>query len=389
MSRILALNTGSSSVKFALAEGDDISLRGQISQLPDAPVLELREANEESRREPLTDVIDQAGAVSILLDRIDAHTRGQPLDAVGHRVVHGGPFFDGPARVTDDVLRRIRQLVPLAPLHQPSALEAIDAVARRMPGVLQTGSFDTSFHRSQEPHVQLYALPEDYTRRGILRYGFHGLSYDHVSSEVARLLPDINEPRIVAAHLGSGASLCAIRGRRSVATSMGFSALEGLPMATRCGNLDPGALLFLITQEGLDPDAIERTLYRDSGLKGLSGLDTGDIRELIQRGDEPGPARALAHFVHRIQLGIGEMAAALGGVDALVFTGGIGENAPVVRERIIDGLSFLGFECDRSRNTQGTEQISGSNSRHPVFLVKADEESIILRDAQNLLASRI
>ncbi|NNU17547.1 acetate/propionate family kinase [Parvularcula sp. ZS-1/3] len=388
VSRVLVLNTGSSSVKFALTDGHKTVLRGQISGLPSAPELEARSGRSDAMHERLDGPLSADEAVLAVLGLIEERASGTTPDIVGHRVVHGGPFFEGPALVTTKVLKRITQLVPLAPLHQPAALEAIEAVERHLPGVPQMASFDTSFHRSQEHHVQLYALPEDYTRRGILRYGFHGLSYDHVASEVARLLPDLDQPRIVAAHLGSGASLCAIRGRQSVATSMGFSALDGLPMATRCGSLDPGALLFLIRQEGLDPDEVEQVLYREAGLRGMARIGTGDIREILKREEEPGPAQALAHFVHRISLGIGEMAAALNGMDVLVFTGGVGENAAQIRERVAAGLGYLGVHIDRTRNDQGRQRLEFDDSNCQVLVIPADEEAVIRRDAESILASR-
>ncbi|GGY52968.1 acetate/propionate family kinase [Parvularcula lutaonensis] len=380
MTTILTLNTGSSSVKFALYRDHSRMLRGQIKSFPDEPVLAIGDI-----REKVPQVRSIDNAISLILEWVGREVPGACIDAVGHRVVHGGSVFEGPALLDDGAVEQIRALSPLAPGHQPSALEGIAAAKRHLPGAVQTASFDTSFHRSQPAHVQLYALPRKILDQGVRRYGFHGLSYDYLAGAAARHLSQ-KEPRIVAAHLGSGASLCAIRGRRSVATTMGFTALDGLPMATRCGDIDPGVLLYLIDQQGWPVHELERALYRESGLKGLSGL-SGHMPELLARQDDPLVAEALDYFCHRVRIGIGEMAAALGGIDALVFAGGIGENATEIRERITIGLDFLGVSIDQERNASGQTDISADGAKATTLVIPTDEEETIRRDAAAILAT--
>lgn len=382
MTGILAFNTGSSSVKFALHDGKDLALRGQINSFPHDPVLEL---GGESLPHPEVTSIDSA--MALVAQLCERHAEGTTVSAVGHRVVHGGLWADGPRVIDDTVLTRIRELTPLAPSHQPSAIAGIEAARRRWPGALQTASFDTSFHRCQPRYVQLYALPRSMAEAGILRYGFHGLSYDFLSEAVAgRLARD--DLRVVAAHLGSGASLCAIRGRRSVATSMGFTALDGLPMATRCGNIDPGVLFHLMKEDQWTAASLERLLYSDAGLRGLSGL-SGDMVELLANEALPDVREALAHFCHRVRLGIGEMAAALGGIDVLVFAGGVGENAAVIRQRIVEGLGFLGLAIDDDLNEGHAEDISGEGCQAKTLVIRTDEEAVIRRDAATLLKAGV
>ena len=371
MTEILALNTGSSSVKFGLYRGEAEVLRGQIRNFPSAPVLAIG-----GEKRPVPGVTTIGDAVALIAELCREAEPRATIGAVGHRVVHGGAVFGGPAVITDEVLATIESLAPLAPSHQPSAIAGIGAAREAYPAAVQVASFDTAFHAGQEPHVTLYALPRRLAARGIRRYGFHGLAYDDVSERVSAAMG--GEPRIVAAHLGSGASLCAIRGRTSVATSMGFTALDGLPMATRCGSVDPGVLLHLLRAEGMSAAALEAMLYREAGLLGLSGR-SGHMAELLKHEDDPLTAEAIRYFCHRVRIGIGEMAAALGGIDALAFSGGIGENSPEIRERITNGLGFLGICVDPALNASGAPVISPDDAPLRVFVVNTDEEAVIRR----------
>ena len=382
MTAIVAINSGSSSVKYALYGANDLLLlRGQMASFPDTPVLIEKVPTPSTTS--LDGVADIASAVRFIAERCAEFVDLEEIGAVGHRVVHGGASFSQPTLLDHEAIRQIEALSPLAPSHQPSALAGIEAATTAFPSAMQTASFDTSFHRSQDSVSQLYALPRHILDKGIRRYGFHGLSYKFTAMEMAALLADIDTPRIIAAHLGSGASLCAMRGTESVATSMGFTALDGLPMATRCGNIDPGVLLYLLETDELSVEALSEMLYQQSGLKGLSGI-SGDMPALLEI-QAPYAREAIDYFVHRIVLGIGEMAAALGGIDALVFSGGIGENAPHIREMVISQLAWLGFELDSEANAANAAAISTAQSKRSVHIVKTDEEVIIAREARSLL----
>ena len=302
---------------------------------------------------------------------------------VGHRVVHGGATFSGPTVVTPSVLDDLRKLVPLAPLHQPYNLAAIEAVAARLPGVPQVACFDTSFHRGQAGVAEVVPLPRDLVRSGIQRYGFHGLSYEYIASALPQVAPEIAGGRVIVAHLGSGASLCALRNGRSVDHSLGFTALDGLCMGTRPGAVDPGVILYLFQELGLSAKEVETILYKKSGLLGISGI-SNDMRDLIDS-REPAAQLAVDYFVYRATKEIGALAAVLGGIDGLVFTAGIGENSAAVRARICEACAWLGVDLDQEANARRTPRISRSGSRVSAWVIPTNEELMIARHTAMLL----
>jgi acetate kinase len=381
---ILTLNAGSSSIKFALFPVDtDLGAvaSGQIEGIGLAPRLTI-----DGKASELGDVRDHAAALEAIAAALRPMCRDARIAAVGHRVVHGGRAFAEPIVLDEPIIAELTSLSPLAPLHQPHNLSGI-AVARQLfPEAMQVACFDTAFHRAQPWVNDTFALPRHFYDEGVRRYGFHGLSYEYVSSELARLAPHHAAGRLVIAHLGNGASMCAIRGGQSVASTMGFSALDGLPMGTRSGQLDPGVLLYFMRERGMSADAIEDLLYRKSGLLGLSGLSS-DMRALEAAGT-PEAQQAIDYFVFRVRRELGAMTAILSGLDALAFAGGIGENAARIRERICQGFEWLGIELDETRNRLGQTIISSDRSRVRVFIVKTSEETMIARHARRLLGER-
>jgi acetate kinase len=388
---ILVLNAGSSSLKFSVfleGEPPDSLLRGQLEGLPTRPRFVARDEGGSvvgSHDWPAGTRLGHEGAIEFLF----SWGRGGPLQghritAAGHRVVHGGLQFTQPVRVDADVLTALEAFVPLAPLHQPHNLAAIRAVAQRAPQLPQVACFDTSFHRTQPPVAQTFALPLRYTDEGVLRYGFHGLSYEYVSAVLPRFDGRAAGGRTVVAHLGNGASMCALRGDKSVASTMGFTAVDGLPMGTRCGALDPGVLLYLMDRYGLDARALEKLVYQESGLLGVSGISS-DMRTLLASPD-PRAARAVDLFVYRIGRELGSLAAALGGLDALVFTGGIGENAAVLRARVCRDAAWLGLVLDEKANDAGGPCITRPGSRVSTWVIPTNEELMIAQHTKRLLA---
>jgi acetate kinase len=381
---VLVLNAGSSSLKFQLFDigaGDALErlLKGRLEGIgtPHA-----RLVAEDAAGRPLADeavpeerAAEVGAAQEVLGAWIEGHVRGLP-DAVGHRVVHGGPDHAAPALVDDALLDQLEALVPLAPLHQPANLAPIRSIRARRPGLPQVACFDTAFHRGHGELADRYAIPEDLYRAGVRRYGFHGLSYEYVASRLPEAAPAIAGGRVVVAHLGSGCSACAMVGGRSVESTMGFTALDGLPMGTRPGQLDPGVVLHL-AERGMDAKAIERLLYHDCGLKGLSGL-SGDVRDLLASPD-PRAALALDYFAYRTAQAFGALAAAMGGVDGIVLTAGVGENAPPVRAAIVERCAWLGAVLDPERNARHGPLITTDASRLPVHVVPTDEERMIAR----------
>ena len=299
--------------------------------------------------------------------------------------MHGGPDFDRPVRVDADVLGRLAELAPLAPLHQPHNLAPIRLAQEIDPEMPQVACFDTAFHRGHPPHTDCYALPRALYDEGVRRYGFHGLSYEYIAERLRTVAPDIAGGRVIVAHLGSGVSMCGLRDGRSVESTMGFTALDGLPMGTRPGQLDPGVVLYLIEQRGMAAAEVTDLLYKGSGLKGLSGV-SNDMRDLLAS-DEPGAAFAVDHFVHRAGLMAGLLAAALGGLDAFVFTAGIGENSPPIRARIAERLAWLGAEIDPEANAAGEGRISTPSSRVALLVVPTDEELMIARHTLALVGA--
>jgi len=381
---ILVLNAGSSSLKFTLyassAAGPRPLVRGQVEGLTTTPAFVARDAQDrvvQQRDWPDRDALGQAGAVTYVLDFVRQQQSQQTLAAVGHRVVHGGEEFDAPVRIDAEVLARLERLVPLAPLHQPHNLAPMRVIAERAPTVPQVACFDTSFHRTQEPVARAFGLPSEITERGVRRYGFHGLSYEYIADVFPRFDPAAARGRVVAAHLGNGASMCAMKAGRSIATTMGFTALDGLMMGTRAGALDPGVVLYLLDELEMDARAIERLLYHQSGLLGVSGVSS-DMRTLLSS-DDPRAAFAIALFCYRVRRELGSLAAALGGIDAIVFTGGIGEHAAPIRERICLDAQWLGVALDERSNAAGGPRISGEASRVSAWVIPTDEESMIAR----------
>jgi acetate kinase len=387
---VLVLNAGSSSLKFCVyrsAEADDWRLdsKGQIEGIGTAPRLSAKDAAGASlAREDLDkSVSDGRAALTSLAAWLRGRYQGVNVVGVGHRVVHGGARFTGPTRVTPDVLAELKTLVPLAPLHQPHNLGAIEAAFERMPGVPQIACFDTSFHSGQPAVAELVPLPERIRQTGVRRYGFHGLSYEYIASVLPQVAPEIASGRVIVAHLGSGASLCAMKGRKSVDSTLGFTALDGLCMGTRPGSIDPGVVLYLFQQLGLSAKDVETLLYKQSGLIGISGI-SNDMRNLLDS-QEPAARLAVDYFVYRAAREIGALAAVLGGIDALVFTAGIGENSAEVRRRIGEASAWLGLELDHDANKARQSRISTAGSRVSAWMIPTNEELMIARHTWSLL----
>ena len=379
---ILVVNAGSSSIKFCVfaLEGDGLrrDLHGQISGLTTAPEFVARRgaalvAGRRFESGPMTHV----AGLEVLLECVRGELGDAQLAGVGHRVVHGGLEFMAPTRVDDAVLARLERYVPLAPLHQPHNLAAIRLLLERVPGVPEVACFDTAFHRTIPEVAQLFALPPRFAEAGVRRYGFHGLSYEFIASVLPQIDARAAGGRTIVCHLGNGSSMCALQGGRSVATTMGFTAVEGLPMGTRCGSLDPGVILFLLDEMKLTVRDVERLLYRESGLLGMSGVSS-DMRDLLDS-DLPAARRAVDVFLYRANRELGSLAAALGGLDAIVFTAGIGENQPEVRARICRGAAWLGIELDAQANERQQQRISAAGSAVAAYVLPTDEELMIAR----------
>lgn len=388
---ILVINAGSSSIKFqlfAIEAHDRISrrLKGQVEGIGTRPRLVAVNANREILADqswPAAELSDVPAALERLIGFLRPQIGGRLPSAVGHRVVHGGPNFRDPVVITAGVVAELSRFEPMAPLHQPNNLAPIRAVLERRPHLLQVACFDTAFHRTHSEIAERYAIPEKYYDQGIRRYGFHGLSYEYIATRLAKKEPDIAKGRVVVAHLGSGASMCAIAGGRSVESTMGFTALDGLPMGTRSGQIDPGVVLYLQTQKGMSAKAVEHMLYYDCGLKGLSGI-SNDVRELLAS-TSPQAKLALDYFCYRIALATGALASAMGGIDAFVFTAGIGENAPHIRECVVDRLAWLGMTLSPQANKKNDHCISHKKSKIPCFVIPTDEEMMIARHTLRLI----
>jgi acetate kinase len=390
MDSILVVNAGSSSLKFQVfatsAEGPASIIRGQLDGIGTRPRLRATGADNTVLADQSYDpgqVADLAAAV-VVAGTMLREKHGVSFAAVGHRVVHGGPSYERPVLIDDDVLSQLERFVPLAPLHQPNNLAPIRAIRGRFPSLPQVACFDTAFHRGHEPEANCYAIPQSLYNEGVRRYGFHGLSYEYIAGRLREIAPALAEGRVVVAHLGSGASMCALAQGRSVESTMGFTALDGLPMGTRPGQIDPGVLLYLMTDKGMSAAAVQTFLYSECGLKGLSGI-SNDVRDL-QSSEQPGAKLAMDHFVYRIGLNAGMLAAALGGVDAFVFTAGIGERSPIVRARVAERMAWLGAALDPAANEAGATIISRPQSRVAVLVVPTDEELMIARHTLALLS---
>ncbi|GLS19210.1 acetate kinase [Labrys miyagiensis] len=389
MDAILVVNAGSSSLKFQIfqIDGGELSrqLRGQMDGIGTRPRLRSNRADGSvlaDQKYTVAEVPDLPAAIAVVRGWL-RQLGGFKLRAIGHRVVHGGPDYSRSVRIDADVFARLATYEGLAPLHQPNNLAPIRLAMDIDPSVPQVACFDTAFHRGHPVHADCYALPRAYYEEGVRRYGFHGLSYEYIAERLRDVAPDLAEGRVIVAHLGSGASMCALKGGRSIDCTMGFTALDGLPMGTRPGQLDPGVVLYLFAQKGMSANEVSDLLYRDCGLKGLSGV-SNDMRDLLAS-DEPGAAFAIDHFIHRCTLHAGMLAAALGGLDAFVFTAGVGENAPAIRARIADRLGWLGAELDAAANEAGAVCISSPKSRVALLVVPTDEELMIARQTLALL----
>jgi acetate kinase len=393
MDAILVVNAGSSSLKFqvfATGGGDELDclVKGQMDGIGSRPRLRAEGPDKAV-------LIDQTFTPEKVSDLPAAtqetgdwlrRSQNVNLVAVGHRVVHGGPEFSRPVRVTADVVSQLDRYVSLAPLHQPNNLAPIRTLLSRRPELPQVACFDTAFHRDHPKLADYYALPERFYYEGVRRYGFHGLSYEYIAQRLADVAPNISKGRVIVAHLGSGASMCALANGRSIESTLGFTALDGLAMGTRPGQLDPGVVLYLIAEKGMTPAAVQDLFYKESGLKGLSGI-SNDVRELQESAD-PKAAFALDYFIYRVSLFAGMLAAALGGLDGFVFTAGIGENSATMRARIAEKLGWLGVTLDADANTARKPLISRKDSRVALYVIPTNEELMIARHTLALISGR-
>jgi acetate kinase len=393
MDTILVVNAGSSSVKFQVfsVEGEGRlrrQIKGQMDGIGSRPRLRASGVDGDplaDRAYPIDIVPDVPAAMGIAGDWLRDELRVHPI-AVGHRVVHGGPDYDRPALIDHGVVARLERFVPLAPLHQPHNLAPIRSIQANFPALPQVACFDTAFHRRHSDVADCYAIPHQLHAEGVRRYGFHGLSYEYIAKTLPQIAPDIAKRRVIVAHLGSGASMCALKGGQSVESTMGFTALDGLPMGTRPGQIDPGVVLYLMAEKGMSASHVQNFLYRDCGLKGLSGV-SNDMRELETSAD-PQAKLAIDHFVYRIGLNTGMLAAALQGLDAFVFTAGIGENSANIRARVAEQLAWLGVALDPAENSRHSRLISRAGSLVPVYVVPTDEELMIAQHTLALLLNR-
>jgi acetate kinase len=388
---IAVLNAGSSSLKFSLyvaGDGDlDLIARGQAEGLFTSPKFVAKDGRGnvvEQKAWGDGEKLGHEGALDYLVEVLSERFSGHRLAAVGHRVVHGGLEYTKPTRVAPEVVDALEKYVPLAPLHQPHNLAPIRFLLAREPSLPQVACFDTAFHRAQPALAQAFALPPRITERGVLRYGFHGLSYEYIAQALPRIDARAASGKTVVLHLGNGASMCAIANGRSMASTMGFTAADGLPMGTRCGNLDPGVMLYFMDELRMDARAIERLIYHESGLLGVSGISS-DMRTLQENAD-PRAKKAIDLFAYRIGRELGSLAAALGGLDAIVFTAGIGEHSVSLRERVCRDARWLGVDVDSAANDKGGPRISTPTSRVAAWIIPTNEELMIARHTQALLA---
>jgi len=392
MDTILVVNAGSSSVKFQVfglagPTGLKQLIKGEIDGIGARPRLRAADADGGSlidQTYTVEDVPDVATAIAKAGAWLRETQKLSPV-AVGHRVVHGGPEYGGPILINDDVVAKLNRYIPLAPLHQPNNLAPIRSIRSRFPELPQVACFDTAFHRGHNAVADHFAIPERLYAEGVRRYGFHGLSYEYVAGHLREVAPQIADGRVIVAHLGSGASMCALLNGRSVESTMGFTALDGLPMGTRPGQIDPGILLYLMTEKGMSVEAVQKFLYSECGLKGLSGI-SNDMRELLASSDGRATL-AINHFTYRVGLHAGMLAAALGGLDAFVFTAGIGEKSAPIRERIAARLAWLGVELDPAANAAGGTSIGRATSRVALLVVPTNEELMIARHTLAILSA--
>ena len=385
---ILTLNAGSSSIKFALfaPEGPDLLASGQVEAIGGATKVKAKLADGQVALERAWETgegpANHGAALGEILHWIDEAFPGARIAAVGHRVVHGGPEHSAPVRIDQEVLADLEKLVPLAPLHQPHNLAGIAAASTAFPEATQVACFDTAFHRTQPRLRESFAIPQRFYDAGVRRYGFHGLSYEYIARRLAELEPELAGGKVIVAHLGNGASMAALDAGKSVASTMGFTALDGLVMGTRSGTIDPGVLLYLMQVEGMDADAISALLYSQSGLLGLSGV-SNDMRTL-EASDKPEAAFAIDCFVDRVARSIGDLAAALGGLDAIVFTGGIGENSSRIRADVLAKLGWLGLAFDQQANAAKAIDIGQPASMVRLLVIPTNEEAMIALHARRI-----
>lgn len=391
MDVILVVNSGSSSLKFALYSIQDKSnkplLTGRVSGIGVEPKLKAKIDGETLENQaPFEHIPEDAThtwLIKELLQRLkNKYTDFNPV-AVGHRIVHGGAHFTEPTLITKDTLQQLKDLIPLAPLHQPHSIVAIEAIAKNEPDLIQIACFDTSFHRTQSKIEQMFAIPRALTDEGFIRYGFHGLSYEYIASVLPEHLGDKADGRVLVAHLGNGTSMCAMKERKSASSTMGFSTLEGLVMGTRCGLLDAGVILHLIKQKGLTVEEVSKMLYHESGLLGVSGISS-DMR-VLEESDHPHAKQAIELFCHRAKEEIGNLTAVMHGLDAIIFTAGIGENSELIRKKICEPLAWLGVKIDLEANKIGKGKISASDSRVEVHVIPTDEEATIANSTRKFL----
>ncbi|MGB8333536.1 MAG: acetate/propionate family kinase [Desulfobacterales bacterium] len=387
---IVVLNAGSSSIKFSLfierGETLEPDVRGQVEGLYTAARFVSKAPDGAMKAEkswPAGLNLGHDGALDHLIGHLRSELPGDRLIGLGHRVVHGGMAYTQPVQVDEAVLKVLETFIPLAPLHQPHNLAPIRRALERAPELPQVACFDTSFHRTQPDVAQMFALPAELREGGVLRYGFHGLSYEYIASILPDIDPKAAQGRSVVLHLGNGTSMCALEAGRSIASTMGFTAVEGLPMGTRSGSLDPGVIIYLMDQRGMDARAIEKLIYSQSGLLGVSGISS-DMRTLLSS-EAPQARLAVDLFLYRIRRELGSLAAAMGGLDAIVFTAGIGENAPVIRSRVCRDAAWLGVDIDEAANTAGRGCISTGSSRVALWVIPTNEELMIARHTRRLL----
>jgi len=386
----LVLNAGSSSLKFCVFQRPEeaewrLEARGQIEGIGTAPRLSVKDANDEKIEDKkLVGTLKDAGeAIDALASWLRSRYGGSRVLGVGHRVVHGGKNYAGPVIVTPQVMKDLDDLVPLAPLHQPYNLAAIRAVADKLQGVPQVSCFDTGFHSGHSEVVELVPLPKEIRETGVQRYGFHGLSYEYIAYVLPQVAPEIAKKRLIVAHLGSGASMCAMEHGKSIDSTLGFTALDGLCMGTRPGALDPGIILYLFQNLGLSAKEVESILYKKSGLLAISEI-SNDMRDLLGR-DEPDAILAVDYFIFRVAKEIGALSAVLGGIDGLVFTAGIGENSAEIRKRICESSKWIGIELDHDANKRKSQRISTPESKVSVWVIPTNEELMIARHTATLL----
>lgn len=380
---ILVVNAGSSSIKFSVydirAESDlSLTVKGQMDGIGSHPRLRARDADGRplvDQQYSPADIPDVAVAMGRVGMWLREHLAGEVPVAIGHRVAHGGPTYREPVAVDDETLVALERLVSLAPMHQPYNLRPIRTIQERFPRTVQVACFDSAFHQGHPDVADRFAIPEALYQEGVRRYGFHGLSYEYIARALPRVAPEIAQGSVVVAHLGSGASMCAIKGGRSVDSTMAFTGLDGLPMGTRCGQIDPGVLLYLVSEKGYGAKELERFLYHETGLRGLSGI-SNDVRDLLASEDQRARL-ALDYFVYRVERELGALAAAMQGVDAVVLTAGISENSPEMRARICRGAAWLGLRLDEAANLGGGPRISAPDSQVSAWVIPTDEERMI------------